>query len=398
MLKFGTNIKSVDVALSVDTTGSMGSSISALKTSLSTKIIPGLKSKIPDTGVSVAYHDDYPFGMHGNSPCGGGSLPGDVPEGTITVVTTDIPTAQAAVNKLETHCGGDEPEAQVPSMFQIVTGKGLTWPGGSIAPHTPAPGTTGGVDFRPGALAVVIEITDAHWHDLGSYPADTSPYTDIPTAPTLAGDLEPAMKAMGAKFVGVFDVHYITYEDQENALSDATDSHVDPSAFGGSCGAGECCTLASGGGRPPDGPVGSCRLNFQIRDGVGLGDSIVTAISAISVGTIFDVTAVASNDTSNPGGVDATKFIKALRAMDEGSAPDGCSPRTATDTDGDGIKDTFPSTIVGTPVCFEVIPATNTTVPATSAPQFFDAFIDVIGMPGAVKLDRRTVIFEVPPA
>jgi hypothetical protein len=37
-------------------------------------------------------------------------------------------------------------------------------------------------------------------------------------------------------------------------------------------------------------------------------------------------------------------------------------------------------------------------VPAKSAPQFFDAFIDVIGMPGAVKLDRRTVIFEVPPA
>ena len=51
----------------------------------------------------------------------------------------------------------------------------------------------------------------------------------------------------------------------------------------------------------------------------------------------------------------------------------------------------------GTPVCFEVIPAMNTTVPATLEPQFFNAFIDVMGLPGNLKLDTRSVLFLVPP-
>ena len=392
VLKFGTNIKQVDVAFSVDTTGSMGSSISNLKTSLSSTIIPAIAKAIPSVGIGVAYHDDYPYGGHGSAPCGGGSLPGDVPEGTITVVTADVPTAQAAANKLETHCGSDEPEAQIPSMFQIVTGKGLTWPGGSVAPHTPAPGTTGGMDFRAGSLPVVVEITDAHWHD-----PTFDPYTDIPGAPELVKDLEPAFKALNAKFIGVKDIHYATPEDQENMLSDATGSAVPPDAFGGSCGAGSCCTGNGGAGRAPSGPGGTCRLVFDITDGTGLGDSIVKAIQAISVGSTFDVTAVASNDPANADAVDATKFIKALRAMDEGSPKDGCPAHAAKDTNGDGFKDTFLTVVVGTPVCFEVLPQENTTVPPKKIAQFFNAFIDVLGMPGAVKLDRRDVLFLVPP-
>ena len=392
VLRFGTFIKQVDVALSVDTTGSMSSSIKNIKDSLSATVFPGLIAAIPSAGIAVAYHDDYPFGGHGTPGCASFPLVGDVPEGTVQVVTTDVALAQSAVDKLAPHCGGDEPEAQVPSMFQIVSGKGLSWPGGSVSPHAPAPGTFGGVDFRPGSVPVVIEITDAHYHD-----PTFDPYTDLPTAPTIAADLIPAMKASAVKLVGVFDTHYITYEDQEDLISDATDSHVLVDAFGGSCGVGQCCTLPGGGGRPPTGPGGSCRLNFQIRDGVGLGDSIVKAIQAISVGTIFDVTAVASNDPANPDGVDATRFIGAIRAMDEGSAADGCSARAAVDTDGDGIKDTFTGVVVGSPVCFEVVPKVNDTVTPRPTPQFFDAFIDVLGMPGAVKLDRRTVIFEVPP-
>ena len=395
VLRFGTNIKQVDVAFSVDTTGSMGSSIANLKANLSTTIIPALAKAIPSVGIAVAYHDDYPFGSHGSNPCafGSGALPGDVPEGTITVVTTDVPTAQAAANKLETHCGDDEPESQVPSMYQIVTGKGLTWPGGSVAPHTPAVGTTGGVDFRAGSLPVVVEITDAHWHD-----ATFDPYTDIPTAPELVKDLEPAFKAINAKFVGVFDTHFQTYEDQEILLSDATGSSVPPVSFGACTGgSGPCCTLNGGAGRPADGPGGNCRLNFQIMNGTGLSSSIVKAIQAISVGSQFDVTAVPSNDPSNADGVNATLFIKALRAMDEGDASNKCAPHAAKDTNGDGIKDTFIAVVVGTPVCFEVLPQENTTVRPKPSAQFFNAFIDVLGMPGAVKLDRRNVLFLVPP-
>jgi hypothetical protein len=51
----------------------------------------------------------------------------------------------------------------------------------------------------------------------------------------------------------------------------------------------------------------------------------------------------------------------------------------------------------GTPVCFEVIPAKNTTVPSEFDPQFFNAFVDVIAVQGNLKLDQRSVLFLVPP-
>ena len=40
----------------------------------------------------------------------------------------------------------------------------------------------------------------------------------------------------------------------------------------------------------------------------------------------------------------------------------------------------------------------ETVKPAKDRPQFFKAFIDVVGMPGAVKLEQRDVLFLVPPA
>ena len=86
------------------------------------------------------------------------------------------------------------------------------------------------------------------------------------------------------------------------------------------------------------------------------------AISAIAVGTTFDVKAQAANDPKNAKGVDATKFIKALRAMDEGNPAEGCPAAPAKDSDGDGIKDTFIAVKAGTPVCFEVIADMNKNV------------------------------------
>ena len=48
-------------------------------------------------------------------------------------------------------------------------------------------------------------------------------------------------------------------------------------------------------------------------------------------------------------------------------------------------------------MCFEVNAKQNDTVPPTLAPQFFNAFIDVVGLPGSIKLDTRSVLFLVPP-
>jgi hypothetical protein len=50
-----------------------------------------------------------------------------------------------------------------------------------------------------------------------------------------------------------------------------------------------------------------------------------------------------------------------------------------------------------TKVCFELIPAKNTTVPAEDKPQFYSALVDVVGLQVNGELDRRTVLFLVPP-
>jgi hypothetical protein len=363
VLKFGTNIKQVDIAFCTDTTGSMSGSITNLNTGLPT-LFDSIKKAIPSVGLSVVDHKDY----------------GDtwvVKVGQI--VTTDITKAKAAAAAMSAGGGGDGPEAQISAMTHILTGEAV-----AVTPvHKPAPGTFGGVDFRPGSLPVVVEITDVDWHDpSGSW-----------TMATLKANFIKA----NAKFVDITNGAWSAPEAQADELSDATKSNIPPSAFAGKCGSGQCCTGMSGAARAPTGPGGKCRLNFLHNSGAGVSDSIVAAIQAISVGSVFDVTAKPSNDPANADGVDATLFIKALRAMAEGDAVNGCPAATAKDTDGDTIDDTFVSVKVGTPVCFEVLPQMNTTVKPKSSAQFFNAFIDVLGMPGSVKLDRRTVLFLVPP-
>ncbi|MBK7398093.1 MAG: hypothetical protein IPJ34_17795 [Myxococcales bacterium] len=397
VLKFGTNIKQVDVAFAMDTTGSMGGQVAGLKASLSSTIFPGLTKAIPSVGLSVAYLDDYPTGSYGSPTCGK-ALPGDLPVGILQVITTDLKKAQDGANKLETHCGADGPESQIPAMQHILTGEALPWPGGSVAKHTPAAGTTGGVDFRPGALPVIALITDVSWHDAAS-----SPYSFA--APNMT-TLKAAFAKANARFVDLTTT--FAPETQADELSDATKSALPPAAFGACAagGTGTCCTDSGGKGRAATGPGGTCRLNFRYTCSGGTCDistGIVNAIKAISAGSVFDVTATWANDPANPpaeaGGppVDASKFIKNLRAMKEGDAKAGCPAATTKDTDGDGIDDTFVGVIVGSPVCFEVIPAMNITVPPKSMAQFFNAFINVLGMPGGIKLDLRSVLFEVPP-
>jgi hypothetical protein len=393
VLKFATKLTQVDVAILQDTTGSMGGSIDNLKTNLSKAggIIDGLKAAIPDVGIAIVDHRDYPYASYGG--------PGDFPVKVWQTITTNTAAAQTAVNNYTVGDGNDEPEAQIPSMFHLLTGQALTWPTGSVPAHTPAPGTEGGVDFRPGSFRVVVEITDASWHnyDVGDDPANPDPYSFA--APTYA-QLKTAFGTAHAKYVGVVDEDGASANSHQesNNLSDATQSNVAPAAFGGTCGAGQCCTGMGGVAQAPSGPGGTCRLNFTIQNGNGLDSSIVKAIQALSVGASFDVTAIPSNDPANAGGVDATKFIKQLRAMSEGDATAGCPAHaTRKSSPSLGYDDVFVAVVTGTPVCFEVIPQMNTTVPPKDVAQFFNAFIDVVGLPGNTKLDKRSVLFLVPP-
>ena len=166
-----TNIDRADLAINVDNTGSMGGEIANLRTSLSGTIIPGVSQSIPDVAFGVTSFEDYPILPFGNAS------QGDLPFRLLTRVTTDPTTAQNAVNAMQTRNGEDIPESGVESLYQIATGAGTSWPGGSVPAfnagvgHVPgvADGTIGGVGFRDGALPIVVHVTDAPSHVQGQY-------------------------------------------------------------------------------------------------------------------------------------------------------------------------------------------------------------------------------------
>ncbi|MBI2394255.1 MAG: hypothetical protein HYV09_32085 [Deltaproteobacteria bacterium] len=394
ILKFGTNIKQVDVGVLMDTTASMGEEIANLRDSLSTKIIPGLKAAIPNVAYAVAHFEDFPVSPFGYSGAAGGTL--NKPYELLQAVTGSESATKSAVELLQVYQGAALPESQYEAQYQLLTGEGFSWTAavaGSIAKRTPKAGTSGGADFRAGSLPVIVQITDASWFEKATYDAGTTGKLSPHSHTEVVG----AYDTIKAKFVGVHSLfeksgggmdtpctNYATVScdsargyQQAVKMAQDTGSVLDPSAFKGACGAGKCCTGVAGAAMDPVG--GKCPLVYLAKsNGTGVADGIVGAIQAISVGSAFDVTALKSNDPANLDAlgnpVDATKFIDKLRAMKEGDAT------------------------VGEPVCFEVIPKKNDFVEAAKdRPQFFKAFIDVVGMPGAVKLDRRDVLFLVPP-
>lgn len=378
-LAFATHIEHVDVVFAMDTTGSMAGSIANLKAALGGSLLGQLQAAIPDVGLSIVDYKDYPFAEYGDGP--------DFPVKVRQPVTTNLGFAQVAVDQYVAGGGFDTPEAQIPAMWHVLTGEALAWPGGSVPAHAPkTTGTWGGVDFRAGSVPVVVNVTDSSWHSEVEMPYGFP-------APSM-GMLKGAFVDKNAFFVNLTSGD----EAQANELSDATGSYVPPSAFGPTCAPDHCCTGVSGQARVPTGPAGNCRLNFKHDGGSGVSSGIVTAVSAISEGAAYDVKAVATSDPGNAEGVDATAFIQAIRAMDEGSPASGCLPRAARDLDGDGIKETFVDVKVKTPICFEVLPRSNTTVPPADAARFYQAHIRLVGLQGNVPLDDRTVLFLVPPA
>lgn len=414
-LKFGTKLKQVDVAFLMDTTASMGPEIQNLRDTFSTPttgIVAQLKAKITNVGFAVAKHEDFPVAPFGYDASTGGAA--NKPYQLLSAISPIASIAQSNFDLLIPYYGGNFPESQYEAQYQLLTGEGFAWTApvaGSIGAK-PA-GSNGGANWRPGSLPIVVGISDAGWNTAADYDAATAKKLSPHTRDQLVDAYKTKVKG---RFVGVQAIIEKAGGGLDTACTDgatascdsargyaqaidlatATGSVVDPSAFGAACG-GKCCTGPSGGGLAPD-ATGKCPLVFQAKtDGTGVGSSVVNAIIALSVGATFDVTAIPSNDPTNVAAdgaaVDATRFIAKIRAMAEGDAIAGCNSHAVN-----AASDTFLGVTVGTPVCFEITAAQNDLVQPSDQPQFFRAFIAVVGVPGAVKLeDPRQVLFLVPP-
>lgn len=290
-----------DIVVSIDTTGSMAGEISNVRNTI-VNTIGAARVLVPDTEFAVADWRDFPLAPFGNS--------GDSPWVLRQPMTASIPAVLTAMGVLSAAGGNDLPESGYEALFQLGTGLGIAWTGGSVPAYT---GTgLGGVGFRPGSMRVVFHVTDASAHASTDYGA---------AIPGAHGKDEAfaALAALGIRVVPILSV--VGTADTQIANTQlieataATGAEVLPCAFdhGPACAATQCCTAINGAGESPA-ISGRCPLRFRIDStGAGGGTAIDAGVRALVKYGTHQLIASAADD-GLPGTIDTTCFIDRIEA------------------------------------------------------------------------------------
>jgi len=368
-LVFATDLQFADVYFLVDTTGSMGGAIANVRASLSTPstgIIDQVRAEIADVQFGVGGFDDYPVSPYGSAASG------DRAYYHLQDLTASTADAQTAVDSLTTHFGSDGAESGVAAMHAVATGMGLPGTSGwtedratssSFSPC--AMGNFGWPCFRPGAVPIIVLISDIYQHN-GPPGIDENPYLDA----TIGG-------------------HAPTYAETLAALMAARVRVIGVSVRGGGTAQMNQFAMDTGAVDGTGAPLVSTASDGSV------SAAVVNQIRTLANQTPLDVTVEYVDDPSDT--VDTwAAFVDHIEANEAGDAGRGCDPRAAEDTDMDGYPDTFRAVTPGSPVCFDIVVKQNDTVMPTTTPQLFMATLRVLG-DGFTELDRRDIFFLVPP-
>lgn len=366
-LDFATNINVADVYFIVDTTGSMQESIDNVRSSLS-RIVTMINTSIRDVAMGVGDQRDFPFGL---SFLDGYGVDGDWAYQHRTDITTEVSEVSRGLTAMRAGGGIDLPEAQVEALYQTATGEGGTWRFGTREWSLPArtcpvypdefTPRRGYPCFRPGALPIIVHVTDQPWHN---GPGNSRPYAGITPLPHSFDQAAEALDAIGARFVGV---------------------------------------AVDGGGRPDHeelarrlgsvGPDGN-PLVYNASGGT-VSNAIIEGIQTLIGSTPQDVNTIVLNVDGNPDNVDATGFIKAVAPNTGCNATTGLCGAHPGETYDHQDMTTFYSVIPGTRVTFDV-DFWNDIVPPPPEARIYRARILVLGN-GVAELDSRRVYVVVPP-
>ncbi len=366
-LQFGTDISVADVYFLIDTTGSMGGPIANVQGSLTT-LASEIRSRIPNVQLGVGQFRDLPMSacepdpVFGMSECG--SL-GDEAYVHEQDITDDVSAVQTALNRLSAGGGADGPESHVVALFHTATGLGATYSHRSgswsisarTCPSRPdEPALRSGYPcFRPGALPIVVLVTDVEMHN---GPGGTNPYAGITPPAPIFEQAMAALSSIGARFIGV-------------AVNGGGRTDLEAAA--------RATGTVDGSGTP------------LVQDAAGgtVSNSIIDAIGTLTGGVAQDVSTRTENVPGNPDEFDATQFIKAITPVEgyrEGVPGAGYDRFDET---------TFYNVIPGTIVEFNVDFWNDVRRPAATA-EIFKARIIVVGN-GVAELDARNVYIVVPP-
>lgn len=362
-LEVGAALGRLDVAFSVDTTGSFAGEIDALQSALDARILPALEARVRDVGVGVARFEDFPVAPFG-------APPGDRPFRVEAAVSTDRARARAGVAALSAlGNGGDLPESGAEALYQLATGEGFVHDGEILVPAFAGAGE-GGIGFRPGSLRVVVHVTDAPTHEPWEYGVEIAGTHSSADALAALGDV-------GARVIGV--------ASSELARPDLEGWAIGTGAVTAPVG-GRCATGLGGGARSPT--AGVCPLVFDIAaDGTGLSDAIVDAMTDLLDG-------ISWSEAHGEAIGDDLRFVRAIEAESATPPPGGTDPaREDRIAVGDGVLDTFLDVRAGTTLRF-VAHLANDSVEPADYEQTFRVTVRVVG--DGLVLAERVVRVIVP--
>lgn len=363
------DLGTLDVFLSIDTTGSFGGEIDALQRDLVGEVVPALAARVPDVAIGVGRFEDFPAAPFGAE--------GDQPFRLVTAVTTDRVRVGSALASLDDPLGngGDIPESGAEALWQIATGEGYAHDGQELIERfegsaAPGGGEIGGVGFREGALRVVVHVTDARSHE----PAD---YAGLFPGTRSMSQAIAALGEIDARVIGIASGPEPRAELERLAIG--TGAVAPPRE-------GACDTGIDGAPRTP--VSGSCPLVFDVEaDGTGLSSTLVDAIGdlldTVSWGEVWG--------EADDAGLGLVRAVEAVEARVEGG---GTAPgREDRHPAGDGIDDTFVSVRPGTTVRFDLV-LRNESVPPADYEQVFLVEVRILG--DGLNVLERTVRVIVP--
>lgn len=144
-----------DVFFLFDITASMVEERQGITVAFEERIIPELIAQVPALEIGFGTYADFPVESYG-----------DVMDRPFTLVramgSSEDPGALVRVLRaIPVGDGRDVRESLAPALYSVASGRGLTWPGGSIPDASCPDGREGYPCFRPKSLPVIVVVTDA---------------------------------------------------------------------------------------------------------------------------------------------------------------------------------------------------------------------------------------------
>jgi len=340
-LEFSTALQFADIYFAFDTTGSMRAELTAMRNA--TSGVPAIISRLTCGP--------------GDDPVATGCLP-DVWTGVGTFDEIDTfrnrlslqPTASATASAIPASTGGGADEAPIQAAACVADGANC-----NNSSKNCSGGGVGCPGFRDEAVRIYVQITDADDQCSGSR---CSRFTEAFAGSELA--------RQGIKFI---------------SLVGTDDS--------GGRGSPESIARAIGTAAGSVDAAGSPFVYRAVDSAVV--DQAVTAVQAL-VNSQFRVTIAAADEPGDDG--DSLQFIDHLEVNVSGVG--ACTAVSPTeDTNADTFDDAFPALRPGTPVCWDVVPLRNTTVPSSDVPLVYRARLTVTA--DGSPVDERVVFFLIPP-